>query len=262
MTKILTYLITVYQNRISPYKGFTCAHKGLHGDDSCSEFTKNQLLNNGVFNSIAPIKKRFRECRDAADIIKLQRPPISQRGDCDLGIGGCIDVGSCGGGVSSSSSGNCFYACGDALHLFDLSKRGYKRLIIFLSVMMLIALVVSYYYYGRQIDSVDIRINPDKVETTDSGMIAKLFRSQQPDYKINFELKSGSATTNVLKNRSAKEWISLKTTQSFYLSDINQMIIVDKELTKSKPLESIPRPSKQGKGELFEYSIKQKWDWF
>jgi len=260
MIKILTYLISTYQKRISPYKGFKCAHRGLHGDDSCSEFTKKQLLKHGFFHSIKPIKKRFRECRTAADIIK-QRPPLKQRGDCDFGLCSCLDIGSCAGDASSPSLDCCSNACNLLDLISGLSKREFKRLIITLLIIFLVALIVTYFFYGRQIKSVDIRLKPEQIETTD-GVVAKLFGSQQPDYRIIFEIKDQVSATNTLKNKSAKDWVTLRTNQSFYLSDINTMTIVDKELTKSKPLESFFKPSKQGEGELFEYSIKHKWDLF
>ena len=39
-------------------------------------------------------------------------------------------------------------------------------------------------------------------------------------------------------------------------------MIVIKGITNSKALETISSHKKEGKGELFEYSIKQKWELF
>ena len=150
----------------------------------------------------------------------------------------------------------------DTLHSCDLSRRGTKRLVLVLLIIGLILVVSSYFYYGRQISSVDIRIKPGVEETTDSGMLSKLLRSQQPDYKINFHLKNGLATTNTLKNTSAKDWVSLKTSRSFYLSDITKMVILNKDVTRSIELDSISNPQKDGKGKVLEYSIKQRWELF
>jgi len=75
-------------------------------------------------------------------------------------------------------------------------------------------------------------------------------------------LKSGTRTTNTLRNVSAKNWISLKPKGSLYLSDIKEMTVVDKDITKSIKLESFTSPKKNGQGEKFEYTIRKKWDFF
>lgn len=256
MRKLFAYFISLYQSKVSPHKGFTCAHRGLHGGDSCSEYAKKQLLEHGVFISLKAIKKRFKECRDAAATIQ-QRPPLSQRGDCDLGFSSC-DI--CTGGeapVTECVGGNC-----DVVNGCDLSMRNTKRLLFVLFIIGLIVVTSSYYFIGRQISSIEIRINSGVEETADSGVLSKILHSQKPDYKINFYLKNGSSTTNTLKNTSAKDWISLKTNESFYLSDITKMVIVNKDVSRSKELESISNPQKKGKGKVFEYSFTQKWELF
>lgn len=262
MRRFFAYLISFYQKRISPHKGFCCAHRVLHKGDSCSEYTKKQILEKGLFVSFKTIKQRFNDCRSAANTIQ-QRPPLNQRGDCDLGLGAC-DVGSCDfggdGGSSSTSSKGCYAV--DCASSFDMTKRNLIRLAIALIIISIIAISLYYYFIGRQIESVDIRLKPNVEETTDNGAVAKIFGSQQPDYMIHFDLENGSARTNILKNNSAKNWIKLKTRSVFYLSDISNLVIVDKGLTKSKALESFSNPPKKGQGKLFEYSINQKWDLF
>ena len=139
MTKILIYIITLYQKKISPHKGFSCAHKGLHGDDSCSEYTKKQLLEKGVINSIKPIKKRFQECHDAAVTIH-QRPPISQRGDCDFGLSGC-DLGSCDLGGKGSLPLDCLSGGCD---IFSSNKKNRQRDLWILFIITAITLIGLY----------------------------------------------------------------------------------------------------------------------
>ncbi len=70
MRKLFAFLISIYQSKISPHKGFTCAHRGLHKGDSCSEYTKQEILDKGIFSSLKSIQKRFSECRDAAQTIQ------------------------------------------------------------------------------------------------------------------------------------------------------------------------------------------------
>ena len=154
MRKLLAYCISCYQKRLSPHKGFSCAHRGLHKGDSCSEFTKKSILEKGIFASLKEIKQRFNECRDAALIIH-KRPPIAQRGDCDFGLSACdvssCDFGSGGGGKSclSISDGCSFVDCANC----DMSRRNFVRLIVVLFIIGIIALTLSYYFIGRQIKS-------------------------------------------------------------------------------------------------------------
>ena len=259
MRKLLAYFISIYQRKLSPYKGFSCAHRCLHGSDSCSEFTKKQILDKGVFSSVKTIKQRFGECRDAALLIR-QGSAKAQRGDCDPGCGSCaFDIGGCG---SASPSADCPSFCIDGC--FDIGRYSKRNTMQFLLTLTLIALLLfglSYYFIGRQISTINIRLK-EGVEETADGTLAKLFQAQRPDYKVNFSLKEGSSNTYILKNTSAKKWISLKPRDSFYLSDIINMTVVNKGLTHSEELESFSAPSKNGEGELFEYTIKQRWEFF
>ena len=58
-------LISLYQRRISPYKGYVCAHRVHHGQSSCSEFAKQAIAANGLFSALPSIRHRFIECRAA-----------------------------------------------------------------------------------------------------------------------------------------------------------------------------------------------------
>lgn len=253
MRKLLAFTISVYQRRLSPHKGFKCAHKGLHKGDSCSEFTKKKILDKGVFSSLKDIRQRFSDCREAAQTI--QRSSLKyQRGDCDLGIGGCD---SCDLGGKGSLPLDCYSGC----DIFHSDRKNRKRDLWILASVILILILLAYYFVGRQVDLVDIRLKEGVEETSDRSL-GKLFNTQLPDYKINFILDNGKTSTNTLRNTSAKSWISLKPKGSLYLSNIKEMTIVDKEITKSIKLESFSSPSKSGEGEKFEYTIRKKWDFF
>ena len=65
--------ITGYQKFISPHKGFVCAHRVLYGCESCSQYFKRVIAEEGVFTAIANAKGRFQECRDASEILKQRR---------------------------------------------------------------------------------------------------------------------------------------------------------------------------------------------
>ncbi|MFN6558547.1 MAG: membrane protein insertion efficiency factor YidD [Nostoc sp. ChiSLP01] len=58
-------IIGVYQRHLSPRKGYSCAHRIVHGGDSCSEYVKNVLADKSLFESTLLAKQRFRECNIA-----------------------------------------------------------------------------------------------------------------------------------------------------------------------------------------------------
>jgi uncharacterized protein len=62
--------ILLYQNHISPRKGFRCAYSVFHNDLSCSSFCKNEIATDGVIKGITSTLKRFQSCRHAELSIK------------------------------------------------------------------------------------------------------------------------------------------------------------------------------------------------
>ncbi len=65
--------INGYQKFLSPHKGFRCAHRVLYGCDSCSQYFKRVITEEGIFMAIANAKGRFADCRAANEIIKKRR---------------------------------------------------------------------------------------------------------------------------------------------------------------------------------------------
>lgn len=65
--------ITGYQRYLSPRKGFSCAHRRLHGAESCSAYIKRVIGENGVFTARPLIRQRFADCRKAAHVLKAQQ---------------------------------------------------------------------------------------------------------------------------------------------------------------------------------------------
>jgi len=65
--------ISGYQKFISPHKGFSCAHRVLYGSDSCSQYFKRVIAEEGIGVAIANAKGRFQECHDANEILKDRR---------------------------------------------------------------------------------------------------------------------------------------------------------------------------------------------
>jgi putative component of membrane protein insertase Oxa1/YidC/SpoIIIJ protein YidD len=71
--------ISGYQRFISPHKGFSCAHRVLYGCDSCSQYFKRVIAEEGIFAAIANAKGRFQECREANEILKQRRAKCQSR---------------------------------------------------------------------------------------------------------------------------------------------------------------------------------------
>ena len=71
--------ISGYQKFISPHKGFACAHRVLYGCDSCSQYFKRMIAEEGIIQAIANAKGRFQECREASEILKSRRAKCRTR---------------------------------------------------------------------------------------------------------------------------------------------------------------------------------------
>jgi putative component of membrane protein insertase Oxa1/YidC/SpoIIIJ protein YidD len=72
-------VIRGYQKFISPHKGFSCAHRVLYGCDSCSQYFKRVIAEEGILTAIANAKGRFQECREANEILKSRRAKCRTR---------------------------------------------------------------------------------------------------------------------------------------------------------------------------------------
>ncbi|MBA3951850.1 MAG: membrane protein insertion efficiency factor YidD, partial [Rubrobacter sp.] len=57
--------ITLYQRRVSPYKGFSCPHRLLHGGLSCSGYAKYCIRASGARAALPTIRDHLSRCRDA-----------------------------------------------------------------------------------------------------------------------------------------------------------------------------------------------------
>ena len=66
--------IRFYQRRLSPLKGFRCAHSVLHGGPGCSGFAAQAIRERGLLGAIRPIHQRFRDCRAAFVTLMSEKP--------------------------------------------------------------------------------------------------------------------------------------------------------------------------------------------
>jgi putative component of membrane protein insertase Oxa1/YidC/SpoIIIJ protein YidD len=111
--------IELYQQHLSPRKGFACAHRIVHGGSSCSEFARRAVLQHGAVRVVPLLRARFRACAEAAqtrrtrsmldyqskapsaeqtEAPKIQREPCpcceSPSNDCftEFAVRGCLEV--------------------------------------------------------------------------------------------------------------------------------------------------------------------------
>ncbi|WP_146396740.1 membrane protein insertion efficiency factor YidD [Pseudobythopirellula maris] len=128
LTRLSVSLITFYQRRISPHKGFSCAHRLVHGGASCSEAVADIVRDQGVLSGWAIIRRRFAACKAAAVELrcaamadtephgveeKKPNKPSKNRGAdspwcCDLSfLPVCGDGGGCDGGGCDMGGCDC-----------------------------------------------------------------------------------------------------------------------------------------------------------
>ena len=61
--------IVMYQRRLSPRKGYTCAHLVAHGGRSCSAEVRDVVRRRGVVRGARPTMLRFLACYQAAALL-------------------------------------------------------------------------------------------------------------------------------------------------------------------------------------------------
>jgi putative component of membrane protein insertase Oxa1/YidC/SpoIIIJ protein YidD len=62
--------INFYQRYISPRKGYRCAYCALHGQESCSQYVKQSIIQVDVWAAIPLIFNRLCACREAYAILQ------------------------------------------------------------------------------------------------------------------------------------------------------------------------------------------------
>ena len=78
-SSLAAWAIEAYQRFISPYKGFRCAHRAVHGKDSCSQFAKRVALKRGFLALFPLLRRRFTECGVAAQVLEYESRAERQR---------------------------------------------------------------------------------------------------------------------------------------------------------------------------------------
>ena len=66
--------IRFYQRRLSPHKGFRCAHAALHGGESCSAAVARIIREDGLRAGRPRVAARFAACRAAHGALRAGSP--------------------------------------------------------------------------------------------------------------------------------------------------------------------------------------------
>jgi len=64
--------IKIYQRKVSPKKGYCCAHAVYYGGDSCSEFGYKAIHERGLIYFITSMCSRILVCRKSAIMLSEQ----------------------------------------------------------------------------------------------------------------------------------------------------------------------------------------------
>ncbi|MBW4583422.1 MAG: membrane protein insertion efficiency factor YidD [Tildeniella nuda ZEHNDER 1965/U140] len=65
--------LNAYQKHLSPRKGFSCPHRLLYGNESCSDYTKQVLINQDLRAALKLVPSRFQACKVAAQTLQRQQ---------------------------------------------------------------------------------------------------------------------------------------------------------------------------------------------
>lgn len=96
--------VRCYQSYLSPYKGFSCAHRQVYGGVSCSEYFRQSVQNEGLAGALPHFQQRLRACKQASRILNASLPHSQKRrkkreilGDCGAGWcdSSCIPLDIC-----------------------------------------------------------------------------------------------------------------------------------------------------------------------
>ncbi|WP_414528763.1 membrane protein insertion efficiency factor YidD [Nodularia chucula] len=109
--------ITGYQKHISPHKGFACAHRVFYGGESCSQYFKRVIIQDGFRAALIQSRERFQACKQANDILRSTllrfaqtpdkkrepekpQPPSQNPGNQSVDCNDCISCGECSGNLA------------------------------------------------------------------------------------------------------------------------------------------------------------------
>lgn len=248
MKWIVNGVISFYQAHISPRKGFTCAFRMLHGGDSCSQAVKKIVSGKGPVTGLGDIRARFSACRRAHKTLEHCPGTVPEKAfecPCDVpGVDGCGDPG---------NAGSCF-GSGEP-DAGASSAKGGIVVSVTLACFIVLLLIVGW-HYARTVDTVRIKLIEPASESRD-GKLSALFGGELPDYQVWVRIGGRLEKSTVLRDRSARQWLTLNVDPSMFSSGIERLTIVDKQPLKDRVLDEIDNPDAVGEGEYYEYRIER-----
>lgn len=88
MDQLFIYFINIYKRHISPHKGFSCAHRVLYGQESCSSYVKSSIKVCGWKRAILLIPARAHACAMAARKLEEDNSKPKRRKKDDESLAG------------------------------------------------------------------------------------------------------------------------------------------------------------------------------
>ena len=77
--EIILYGIRLYQHRVSPIKGFHCAHRAYFGGPTCSVYGHKVVARHGTLLGLKLIMRRFKACTTAMQKLEDDQKDKKQR---------------------------------------------------------------------------------------------------------------------------------------------------------------------------------------
>lgn len=254
MRFIVIKCIKFYQRFLSSRKGYSCAHHRLHGGHTCSNAVKEIILENGFFSSISKTKLRFQACRTAS-VSLANRADLPCDLPCDVSSG-CGDEEDVCDIISLPLE-----FCGSSERRSGKSSRLKRN--VFWAVMILLAIVFSYYFYGRGISTIYVTPQSEK-----SFFSSKVWQRKTPDLRIKVEVNGEKIYSEIINdvdisvsNKALK--FNLKQTifdfpDSLEVQDARVKIGGDL-LVAAEVLEKVSRPKGIVERSKFRYKVKRRW---
>jgi len=258
MKIIFVTLIALYQRYISPYKGFHCAHHALHGQQTCSNAVKDLVLKYGFSKSLPLIKQRFNDCRLAYDCLQKE---LIQSHTADIPCGAPCDVGigDCGGTSPDSSACNIISFCDWPFNSRHYSNRTKQLLLI---AFLLVVLILSYIFYGRQIAEVYLI----DLGQSEQNLVTRLIQRDQPDVRVLVMADGKKHYSNIAKLKVSgveTKFVLQKPLPTFefdYLEVLDARLNVANELiVVGQVLEKFESSQTSQQGQRFAYRLKRRW---
>ena len=252
MKHLYIALIKFYQVFISPHKGFRCAHHVLYQRECCSNRVKNLIMQHGLIRALPFVRVRFAECRKAYEHLQSLE---GHRADlpCD------VSIGDCGGTVADSSSSGCFNHCDLPFKWSDLSRRA-KRFIVIGTILIL--LVSSYVFYGRDINAVYL-VDLGK---QNQSIFKRAVQRENPQVRVLLLSNGKKVYSEIISLDLVDYEYKLQLDKSLTNFNIESLEILDarvnianKALVVGQVLEGFDKPKKVGQGGRFRYRIKRRW---